>query len=117
MSMPMKRSKLPKPARWIMIGLLLGAVLVGVLELEALRQLEVELDGAALPLAAEAVLQVEVDLGAVEGAVAGVELVVDAHGLECVLQALLGALPVLVGAHGVLGARGELDAVREAELR
>ena len=47
-------------------GALLGTVGVDVLEVEVLRHLEVELHGAALPGAAEGVLQVEVDLGAVE---------------------------------------------------
>ena len=54
-------------------GALLGAVGVNVLEVEVQRHLEVELDGAALPGAAERVLQVEVDLGAVEGAIALVD--------------------------------------------
>ncbi len=95
---------------------LLGAVGVGVLELKALGQLEVELDGAALPGTAQAVLQVEVDLGAVEGAVAGVERVVDAHGFQGFLEALLGGGPVLVGAHRVLGTGGQLHPVGEAKL-
>ena len=51
-------------------GALLGTVGVDVLEVEVLRHLEVELHGAALPGAAEGVLQVEVDAWAVEGAVA-----------------------------------------------
>ena len=97
--------------------LLLGAVCVRVLQLEVMRELEVELDRAALPGTAKAVLQVEIDLGTVECAVALVDGVLDAHGLERLAQALLGVGPVLVGAHGVLGARGELDAVREAKLR
>lgn len=45
-----------------------------VLELEALGQLEVELDGCALVLPAEGVGDGDVDFGPVESAVAGVEL-------------------------------------------
>ena len=51
-------------------GTLLGAVRIHVLQIEVLRHLEVELHGTALPGTAQAVLQVEVDLGTVEGAVA-----------------------------------------------
>ena len=57
-------------------GALLGAVGVHVLQVKVERHLEVELDGTALPGTAERILQVEVDLGAVEGAVALVDLVV-----------------------------------------
>ena len=35
---------------------------------------------------------------------------------RCDLEALLGGGPILIGAHGVLGAGGELDVVLEAEL-
>ena len=55
-------------------GAVLLAVLAGVLQLEALRQLAVQLDGAALPGAAQGVGQMEVQLGAVEGAVALVDM-------------------------------------------
>ena len=57
-------------------GALLGAVGVHVLQVKVERHLEVELDGTALPGTAKRVLQVEVDLGAVESAVALVDLVV-----------------------------------------
>ena len=45
-----------------------------VLEVEALGELEVELDGCTLEGALEGVADCDVDLGAVEGAVARVEL-------------------------------------------
>lgn len=57
-------------------GALLGAVGIHVLQIKVERHLEVELDGTALPGTAERILQVEVDLGTVEGAVALVDLVV-----------------------------------------
>ena len=47
--------------------------MVGVLEVEVERHLEVELHGAALPGASERIFQMEVDLRAVEGAVALVD--------------------------------------------
>ncbi len=53
----------------------LGVVRARVLQVEALRHLVVELDRRALPLAADGVGDVEVDLRAVEGAVALVDRV------------------------------------------
>ena len=60
-------------------GAVLLAVLADILQVEALGHLEVQLDGAALPGPAQGVGQVEVQLGAVEGAVARVEDEVLAH--------------------------------------
>ena len=60
----------------------LGVVGAGVGEVEALREVVVELNGAELPRAAERVGHVHVDLRAVEGAVALVEVVLQALGLE-----------------------------------
>lgn len=97
-------------------GALLGAAGVYVLQVKVERHLEVELDGTALPSAAERVLQVEVDLGAVEGAVALVDLIVHMQLLQSGAQALLGARPVLVGTHGVLGAGRKLNVVLKAKL-
>ena len=97
-------------------GALLGAVGVHVLQVKVERHLEVELHGTALPGTAERVLQVEVDLGAVEGAVTLVDLVVHAQLLQSGAQALLGARPVLVRTHGVLGAGGKLNVVLKAKL-
>ena len=97
-------------------GALLGAVGVHVLQVKVERHLEVELDGAALPGTAERVLQVEVDLGAIEGAIALIDLVVHAQLLQSGAQALLGASPVLVRTHGVLGAGGKLNVVLKAKL-
>ena len=77
-------------------GALLGAVGIHVLQVKVEWHLEVELDGAALPGTAERVLQVEVDLGAVEGAVALVDLVVHVQLFKSGAQALLGASPVLI---------------------
>lgn len=76
-------------------GATLSAVLLDIGEVEADRQLEIELDGRALMLAAmaktsekkeeregrgkdktvpESVEDVDVDLGAIEGAISGVQL-------------------------------------------
>ena len=55
----------------VRVGCLLGRA---VLEVEALGELEVELDGRALERPAEGVANLDVDLGAVERAVARIEL-------------------------------------------
>ena len=54
-------------------GPVLLAVLAHVLQLEPLGHLHIQLDGAALPGPAQAVGEVEVQLGAVERAVAGID--------------------------------------------
>ena len=55
---------------------LLSAVLVNERKLEVMRELEVELDCSTLPLTAKSILDLKVDLRAVERAVAFVDLVV-----------------------------------------
>src|SRR5262249_18615494 len=52
-----------------------GAILGHVLELEPLRQVEVELDGAKLPGPADGIHQLDVDLGSVKSGLAGDDLV------------------------------------------
>ena len=65
------------------------------------------LDGRALPQPADGVLDLDVDLGAVEGAAALVDRVAPPLLLERALEALRRELPDLVGADGLLGARRE----------
>ena len=96
-------------------GPVLLAVLAGVLQLEALGELAVQLDGAALPGAAQGVGQVEVQLGSVEGAVTLVDDKLLAHGGDGGFQDVLIALPLLHGADVVLGHGGQLDGVAQAE--
>ena len=86
------------------------AVAVDVLELEALGQhREVHLDGRDLPAPAEHVLDVHVDLGAVEGAGAGVHVVGEAVRLQRLVQRVLGRVPLLGCAQALLGAGGQLE--------
>ena len=53
----------------------LFTVLAHVGQIEALGQREVHLNGGALPLTADAVKKLDVDLGAVEGAIALIDIV------------------------------------------
>jgi hypothetical protein len=70
------------------------AVLADVREPEAHRQVEVELDRGQLPLAAERVVESQVDLRAVEGAAALVDLVRDPGRLDRAAERRLGPLPL-----------------------
>ena len=84
-----------------------GVVLADVLQVEPLRRLVVELDGAELPGAAQGVGHVEVDLRPVKGAVSRLELVLHPGRLERFLQPRLGPVPLLVGTDADGGTRGE----------
>ena len=84
------------------------AVLADVREVEALGLREVALDRAELPGAADRVLDVEVDLRAVEGAVAGRHDVrAAAPSSSAAASARLAAVPLLVGADALLRPQAE----------
>ena len=87
------RSKLPKMARWMTTGPVLGVVGPDVVEVEPLGQLVVQLDGGALPLPADGVGDVEVDLGPVKRAVALVDGIGLANRVERPLEPGLGLVP------------------------
>ena len=115
---PRKRSSEPRIARWSTTGRCVLAVLADVGQVEALRLLEVALDRAELPGAADRVLDAEVDLRAVEGAVARRHDVRAPRLLERRGERRLAAVPLLVGADPLLGAQAERDLdVREPERR
>src|ERR671919_993656 len=94
------------------LGLAVG---VDVLELEPLGLLEVDLDRRVLPAASQRVLDVHVDLGTIERAVAGVQLEGQAIGAQRILQPALRDLPLLVGPQRLRRARGELEERLEDE--
>ena len=82
---------------------MLLAVRTGVFKLEALGQLHIELDGAALPCSAERIGQMEVELRSVECAVALVDNKVLAHLGDRRLEGLRCEIPVFFVAHVILG--------------
>ena len=90
-------------------------VLAHIFEVKALRELEVELDGAALPRSADAVLEVEVDLGTVEGAVALVDLVFEPQPFKRRPKRVRRVLPIFIRTHAVVGTGGELHMIFEPE--
>ncbi len=89
----MNRSKLPKMARWITTGRCSALSAPTYFRSNRCGHLVVELNRAALPLAADGVGDVEVDLRAVEGAVAGVERVGLPGRSSASLQLRLGVVP------------------------
>ncbi len=74
-----------------------GVVGTDVLEVEALRELEVGLDRRQLPRPSDRVMDVDVDLRAVERGVAVLDGVVETVGVERLAQRLGRLLPDLVG--------------------
>ena len=82
-----------------------------MLEVEALGQVEVALDGRALPLAADGVGDLDVDLRPVEGAAALVHLVVPPLALERLDQPGRRLLPDLIRADRLVGPGREVDLV------
>ena len=93
----------------------LGVVLAGVGEPEALRHRVVELHRAELPGAPDRVRHVQVDLRPVEGAVARVELVGQPAPLQRGGERGLGLVPHLVRADAVVRPGRELQPRLEAE--
>src|SRR6185437_12890068 len=90
-------------------------ILAGIAQVESLRVRVVELDRAELPLAADGVGYVEVDLGPVEGAVTFLELVRQARIDQSRAQRFLGAIPHLIGPYAKLRAWSSRELRRVAE--
>src|SRR5438477_8627472 len=86
-----------------------------VLEVEALRQRVIELDGRALPLAADRVVELDVDLRPVERAAANVHPIGQATPLERVFQCLFGNVPHGVRAELLVGASGQIEPILQSE--
>mmetsp|Transcript_9567 Transcript_9567/g.20380 ORF Transcript_9567/g.20380 Transcript_9567/m.20380 type:complete len:233 (-) Transcript_9567:1491-2189(-) len=84
-------------------GALLGVLAVNVLHVKPLGQVVVQLDGGTLPLAPDGVLDLDVDLGAVESTTASVHGVVPALALQGLHQSALGNGPEVLIPHTLLG--------------
>src|SRR6266545_3937437 len=85
------------------------AVLADIGQIEALAVLEVALDRPELPRASQGILHAEVDLGSIEGAVAGRHDVRAFCLLQRCRQGNLAAVPQLVRADALLGAQAQRD--------
>ena len=98
-------------------GSLTRVVLGHVLGIETLREHEVDLQRAALPVTADGIPQHELEFRAVEGALTRVQRVLQACGLDGRLQGTFGPVPGLVRACALFRPVGELDRhLGEAEV-
>src|SRR2546430_17603391 len=86
-----------------------------VLEVEALRQRVIELDGRALPLAADRVVELDVDLRSVERAAADVHPIRQATPLERAFQRLFGDVPHGVRAQLLVRATGQIEPTLQSD--
>ena len=91
------------------------AVRSHVFRLKALRKLEVELNGSALPGSSQGIRQMEVDLGSVERAVAFIDHIILSGLIQRLTQGLRRQFPILIASHAVFGSGGQLHMIREAE--
>src|SRR5216683_4098379 len=89
-----------------------------VLRTEQTRHGKIDLHGAALPGATDAVFQMVFDLGAVEGALSREHFVAETAGIQGCLKRAFGFFPELVGTDPFRRARRELvDDLGKAEVR
>mmetsp|Transcript_5067 Transcript_5067/g.9371 ORF Transcript_5067/g.9371 Transcript_5067/m.9371 type:complete len:558 (-) Transcript_5067:471-2144(-) len=96
-------------------GAFLSTRLGDVGEVESDGQLEIELHGGALELAAQGVVDSDVDFGPVEGAIPGIERPGPSGALEGVFQGRFGPVPELEFAQIAFGAGGQGHGVFETE--
>ena len=80
-------------------------------EIEPFGQVEVKLDRGALPVAAQRVLDLDVDFWAIESAPAGVDFVGQATGDQGLAQRLGGVVPRVRFADVLVGTSGQHDVV------
>ena len=85
------------------------SVAVDVFQTEALGLLEIDLDRGDLPATRQRILDLDVDLRAVEGAGARIQLEGEPVGAQRVLEPPLGHLPLLIRPERLRRARGELE--------
>ena len=89
----------------------------GVLQTEAAGKLIVKLNGSALPGSSKAVLNVEVQLGTVEGAVALVNVIGLSDAGNGIRKSGGGNVPILHRTDVILGHGGKLDLIGQTEQR
>src|SRR5690606_30129948 len=84
-------------------------VFADVFSAESDRQVEIELQGTALPDATQAVLERKLDLRTVESRLTRLQIVRQSSGIQRSGQRSLGTNPQLVGTHTLFRTRGELQ--------
>lgn len=97
-------------------GAFFGPVCGRIFEVEAARQLVIQLNCSALPEAAETVLDVEIQFRTVKCAVAFIDLVLHADAADCIRQRSGCNIPVLFCADVILRHRCKLDPIGKTEF-
>ena len=82
---------------------LLGVILSGVLKLEALREVIVNLNRSELPFTTDSILHHEVELRTIEGSLTKLLVGMKAFLLTSLTDSVLTLLPDLVGADVLVG--------------
>ena len=72
------------------------SILANVVGIEAFRKVEVNLDRWSLPASPKGVHELDVDLRSVERTAALVDVVIQSHFFDCLLDRCFGILPVFV---------------------
>src|ERR1700681_738638 len=92
-------------------------MLINEVRAEPARHVEVHLQGAALPIAADGIAEDELELRAVEGALSWIERVLDPGGPGGCNQCPLGVVPDLIATYALGGPVRKFDAqVVKAEV-
>ncbi len=89
--------------------ILATVVFRNVLGTQTDRQIEVQLQGAALPYPTETILEGELDFRTVERALARLQVVRQTSAVECGSQRRFGTVPKLVGAYTLFRASGQFE--------
>lgn len=96
-------------------SLLLSSSLGLILQVEADGLLEVDLDRTTLVLSLEGVINLHVDLWAVEGTVTMVESPRLTECVKCFFKSSFSLVPKFIGSEPILRARGQLELHLESE--
>lgn len=97
------------------MSLLVSSVLSLVLQVESNRLLEIALNGTTLMMSAQSVVDLDVDLGTVEGTISVVEGPGSSKLVKSLGKSGLSLVPLIVGAETLLGSGGELHLESESE--
>lgn len=85
------------------------------MQVEANRLLEVDLDRSALVLPSQGIVDLAIDFGSVEGAIAMVERPGQSRVIQSQFKCRFSLIPKLVTSQSVLWSRRELQLERESE--
>ena len=87
------------------------AVFADILQLEALRQVKIDLHRGALPGTAQYILDLEIDLRPVEHPLAGIDFIIQLADLQGLPQRFGGFVPIFNAADILLGPRRQVNLI------